>query len=265
MRFPVDGHEIDYEVRGEGRPVVLVHGLTVDRRILIEACEPALSATPGWKRIYLDLPGHGRSSGEPAHASADHLVYALGSFVNQVAGNGAALIGYSYGGYLALGMARDLAGLSGLFLCCPVVEPDFGKRVLPPHRVVTSDPDLVYRDDRERETFWGEAVVQSRPQLELFRRVVQPAHVEADRGFVDATRSRYAMSRLYMQAMTSFTKPVTVVCGRDDYWAGYEDPLRLVRAFTGCHFAVLPDAGHLLPLEAPARFTALLADWLGRL
>jgi pimeloyl-ACP methyl ester carboxylesterase len=59
MRFDVLGHQIDYEVRGEGRTLVLLHGLTGDRRVLLEACEPVLSATPGWRRIYLDLPGHG--------------------------------------------------------------------------------------------------------------------------------------------------------------------------------------------------------------
>ena len=44
MRFLTDGHELDYELRGEGRPIVLIHGLTVDRRVLEECAEPVLAA-----------------------------------------------------------------------------------------------------------------------------------------------------------------------------------------------------------------------------
>ena len=58
MIFEHEGLTIDYELRGEGPTCVLVHGLTVDRRVMIEAFEPLLSKA-GVRRLYLDLPGHG--------------------------------------------------------------------------------------------------------------------------------------------------------------------------------------------------------------
>lgn len=39
---------------GTGRPLVLVHGFSVDHRLL-RALEPVLEPT-GWRRIYIDLP-----------------------------------------------------------------------------------------------------------------------------------------------------------------------------------------------------------------
>ena len=292
MKLAVDGHQLDYEVRGEGRPLVMLHGLAVDRRVLVEICEPVLAplqTRDGWRRIYVDLPGHGLSTGSPERMGADALVETLAigchavdrggpqagdnalvemlaAFVREVAGGPACLVGYSYGGYLAQGLLRELEGVGGLFLICPTVEADFGKRTVPARRIATRDPVLTFSEDpRERAAFEEVAVVQTQPQLESFQRIVHPANIGADQELMAATRARYAMSRPYMQALQAFEQPVSIVCGRDDHWVGFEDAMWLTRAFRRAHFSVLPDCGHLLPFEQPARFRALLLDWVGRL
>ena len=269
MKLAVDGHQLDYEVRGEGRPLVMLHGLAVDRRVLVEICEPVLAplqTRDGWRRIYVDLPGHGLSTGSPERMGADALVETLAAFVREVAGGPACLVGYSYGGYLAKGLLRELEGVGGLFLICPTVEADFGKRTVPARRIATRDPVLTFSEDpRERAAFEEVAVVQTQPQLESFQRIVHPANIGADQELMAATRARYAMSRPYMQALQAFEQPVSIVCGRDDHWVGFEDAMWLTRAFRRAHFSVLPDCGHLLPFEQPARFRALLLDWVGRL
>jgi pimeloyl-ACP methyl ester carboxylesterase len=265
MRFSVDGHEIDYEVRGDGRPIVLLHGLTVDRRILLDACEPVLAAAPGVRRIYLDLPGHGASRGDPARMSADGLVDALATFTREIAGAHPAVLGYSYGGYLAQGLVRGVAP-SGLMLVCPVVEPDFGRRTVPSRRVVRRDVELPFSDDaREQQAFDEIAVVQTGELLATFQRVVHPANIAVDAECVAVARAHYAMARPYAHALGELRAPVTIVCGRDDHWVGFEDALRLGRAIRDLHYCVLPDCGHLLPLEARDRFSSLLADWLARI
>ena len=81
MRLATGGHEIDYEIRGEGRPIVMIHGVTGDRQVMIEACEVALAS--GWQRVYLDLPGHGASKGDAARASADDLADGVAALVEQ--------------------------------------------------------------------------------------------------------------------------------------------------------------------------------------
>jgi pimeloyl-ACP methyl ester carboxylesterase len=263
VRFDVDGHALDYEVRGGGRAIVLVHGLTTDRRILVEACEPVLAAA-GLRRIYLDLPGHGASQGAPARASADDLVAALAVFVREVGGERPLLLGYSYGGYLAQGLLREVDA-GGLCLVCPVVEADFGKRTTPPRRVIARDEALPFSDDeREQAAFLEVAVQATRPVLERFQRVVHPANIAVDPEFVAAVRHRYAMARPYMQALQAFDRPVAIACGRHDHWVGFEDAVRLARALPRAGLSVVADCGQLLPLEAPAAFHALLADWLAR-
>ncbi len=264
MLFSAYGLEMDYEIRGDGRPLVLVHGLAGDRAMLAEACEPTFAEVPGWKRIYLDLPGHGRSpAGAPA-ASADALLAALAAFAREHA-SGAALLGYAYGGYLALGLLRELSGVAGAFLVCPVVEPDLPLRRLPPQRVVASEPDLTFADDGERDMFYGAAVVQTKAALDAYRRVVHPAYLAADRTFVASVRARYGFSGPWAAAVGAFDRPVAVVCGRDDFWSGYEDATRIVRLAARAELTVLPECGPLLPLEQTVRFRGLLREFVGRL
>jgi pimeloyl-ACP methyl ester carboxylesterase len=268
MTFSVDGHAIDYDLRGAGRLVVLVHGLTVDHRVMVAACEPAFDEQRGFRRLYLDLPGHGASRGNAERASADDLVTAIAELVRAVvepSHTSPLLVGYSYGGYLAQGLLRALAPLGGLFLACPIVEPDFAKRTQPPRRVARRDPELPFSDDvREREAFTEVAVQQTEGLLAEFQRLVHPANVAADQNFVAAVRSRYLLSRPYLQALKDLDGPVDIVCGRDDHWAGWEDAGRLVRLCRRPSFTVLPDCGHLLPLEQPERFRSLFVDWLRR-
>jgi pimeloyl-ACP methyl ester carboxylesterase len=259
------------ERRGEGPPVVLLHGLTTDRRVMIDAFDELL-AEAGLRRIYVDLPGHGGAPGDAATASADGIVCELGAAVRaelRPAGAGEIeaplIVGYSYGGYLAEGVLRELGGARGLLLVCPIVEPDFARRKQPPRRVDVRDPELAFSDDpREREAFEEVAVQQTRVVLERFRRVVHPANIAADAAVVAALRARYALSRPLGDVLRRFTAPATIICGRDDHWAGWEDAATLVAQLPHPHFVVLPDCGHLLPLEQPAAFAQAVRDFLAR-
>ncbi len=268
MRFAVDGQEIDYEVRGaaDGRALFFLHGLTTDRRLMLEAFEPAFAARPGWRRVYLDLPGHGASSANLAAASADGLAGSLVELVRALGGTPPpALVGHSYGGYLALAVLREVGDLSGVFLACPVLEPDLGLRVVPPQRFTVIDEQLEFADDEERATFDGEVALRSRAVLDAFRRAVDPAHRVTQRGFLAYVRRRYALSATWSHAVRVFERPLHVVCGQDDYWAGYADALALVRLARRCRMTVLPGCGHLLPIEAGDAMRAELGVWLDQL
>jgi pimeloyl-ACP methyl ester carboxylesterase len=262
MRLSALGHEVEVEVVGEGRPMVFLHGLAVNKSVMSAAFEP-LPET--WRRIYIDLPGHGGTPAKLELASSDALVDLIDAVVKETCGDTApCVVGYSYGGYLAQGLLARRA-LDGLYLVCSTVEADFGKRTVPPRRVSKRE-ELVFSDDpREKEAFEEVAVVQTRAALETFQRVIHPANISTDQPMMAATRGRYSLSRPYMQALQAFEKPVGILCGRDDHWVGWEDAARLARALRESHYCVLPRCGHLLPFEQPAAFRAHFEAWLARL
>ena len=264
---------MEFELRGEGPTAVLVHGLTGDRRVMIEAFDELL-ADAGVRRLYVDLPGHGASKGDAAHASADAFVDELTALVRAnlrpAPGRDGELeaplvIGYSWGGYLAQGLVRELGGARGLLLVCPIVEPDFARRTQPARRVATHEAELPYSDDpREREAFAEIAVQLTRPVLARFQRAVHPGNIAADGDVVAAVRARYALSRPLGDVLARLDAPSTIVCGRDDHWAGWQDAVPLVARLRHPHFMVLPDCGHLLPFEQPLAFAQAVRDFLAR-
>jgi pimeloyl-ACP methyl ester carboxylesterase len=262
-RFPIHGHEIAWESRGEGKPIVFLHGLASARGFLIDACEPVLAPLGRHRRVYVDLPGHGESKGHGGSASADDLAAALAILVGEIA-PGAALVGHSYGGYLVQGLLRDRPDAAGAMMICPVVEPDFGRRRVPPRRAIDR-AELAFADDAERLAFEEVAVVQSAAALDRFRASVYPANLAADRIVVALIRERYAMARTYVHALPSYDRPVSIVCGRDDHWSGFEDAVTIVRALPAASLAVVPGCGPLLPFEAPGAFARLLVEWVDRL
>ena len=77
-------------------------------------------------------------------------------------------------------------------------------------------------------------------------------------------RARYALSRPLGDALARLDAPSTIVCGRDDHWAGWQDAVPLVASSSHPHFVVLPDCGHLLPFEQPLAFAQAVRDFLAR-
>jgi pimeloyl-ACP methyl ester carboxylesterase len=118
------GHRIEFEEYGEGaRPIVLVHGLLMNRR-MFERLGPAL-ARRGNRVICVDLLGHGRSE-QPE----DLRLYSMTLFAEQLVAlldelnlRDAVVGGTSLGANVALELAvRHPGRVRGLFVEMPVLE-----------------------------------------------------------------------------------------------------------------------------------------------
>ncbi len=113
-----------------GREVVLVHGSAQGSMVGGAhhfAAQQALAAE-GWQLIVPDRPGHGRSPapGRPDDAEAD------GAWVADLLGDGAHLVGHSFGGCVALAAAaRRLEAVRSLTL----IEPGMQKLAIDDPRV----------------------------------------------------------------------------------------------------------------------------------
>jgi pimeloyl-ACP methyl ester carboxylesterase len=109
MRVDVDGVGIEYEVSGEGRPVVLLHGFPDSARLWRHQVPALVEA--GFKVIVPDLRGYGRSD-KPADVQAYALPVLVGdvlAVMSDVGVERAHVVGHDWGAALAWGLGM-LAG-----------------------------------------------------------------------------------------------------------------------------------------------------------
>ena len=266
MQQTIRGTPVTYEDIGVGTPVVVLHGVPADHRMPQHYLEPVFEAMPGWRRIYPDLPGMGGTPGLDSVRNTDDVLDLVVDFVDAVAPREPfAVVGVSYGGYLARGvLARRSSRLAGLMLWTPVIELRDEDRRLPERRVVAADPETV-ASVAEDERLWLEvSVVQVPETLEAFRTVIKPGLMTADFPYVREVYG-HELSSANLALVGPFEGPSLVLAGRQDAWCGYFDAADLAESLPRATIAVLDRAGHALAEERPAMFRALIADWLERM
>ncbi|ADB32698.1 alpha/beta hydrolase fold protein [Kribbella flavida DSM 17836] len=251
---------------GEGVPVLAVHGWTPDHRLMSGCLEPVFTDLPGYRRIYPDLPGMGRS---PAGSidSSDGMLDALLSFVDDEIGTEPfLLLGESYGGYLARGLvARRPEQVLGLGLICPIgVAVEHAERTVPDHVVLRSDASLLDGlTEQVAADFTEITVVQTAETLRAFLDDVLPGLELADTEAMGRIRQNWTLTTP-PESGPAYERPTLILCGRQDSSTGYEDQWPLLPHYPRATYAVLDAAGHNLQIEQPELFAVLLRDWLRR-
>ena len=271
MLCRIRGLDIAGNVVGEGTPVVTVHGMGVDHRVMSGCMEPVFEArSEPWKRIYFDLPGMGRTEGASWIASSDDMVDLILALIDQIIpGEPFLIVGESYGGYLVQAVVhRRPEDAEGMLLICPLVEPDDAKRDLPAGGVLRSEEALVDAlEDEEMEMLDLFISDQTKPNWIRFRDEILAGFEVSDQVFTSKIRTdptAYALSYDLAHPARPFDKPSLILTGRQDCLVGYHDTLSLLDRYPRSSFVVLDEAGHGLQIEQDGLFAALAHEWLDR-
>jgi pimeloyl-ACP methyl ester carboxylesterase len=260
---------IHHRAVGEGFPVVILHGWTLDHQVMLHCLEPVFEKRSDWQRIYVDLPGMGRSAPQRSIRSADDMCAAVVTFIDDVIPNRQfVMCGYSYGALIARGVMHHRRNLvRGLFFFAPVVVADPTKRLLPERQVLMRDETLMSRLSREEAgAFEESAVLQGEREWERFRDECLIPSYSADLEYLARVReSGYGFTFDVDSMAAPFADPVLIVTGRQDHVVGFEDAWRLMANYPKGTFVVLDRAGHLLQIDQPRLFEALVDEWLDRL
>jgi pimeloyl-ACP methyl ester carboxylesterase len=236
MHQEIDGLNIHYQTIGRGKPIFFLHGYWAEGEQMIGFLEPTMSQRQGWQRIYIDLPGMGRTPGPNSIENSDQVLDVINKFINTILPDGTFTIGgYSYGGYIAQGLAaRRPERVDGLFTVCPVTIGEVKQRTLP----------------KESPLLTEEIVINGRKE---------------DLPFLERLRYfGYAFSFELWPDGKTFDKPTLILTGRQDHAVGYHDAYGIMKHFPRGTYAALDQAGHGLPADQPRLFKALVSEWLDR-
>lgn len=263
MQCEVDGVTFHSESSGSGIPLLVMHGVSLDRSAAVYEFEPVFSDRSGWQRIYVDLPGHGATLAPDWLTSIDQLLELIVRFVDAILPDRRlAVAGTSFGGYLAQGLIH-LVGerLDGVCLVVPSVSH---MRNVVPARTVLAGADGIAQTAQQRGWPWyAELAVSDRPSTREYGDAI--SRTVSDASFFRRIASiESAASFDGKHPAAPFAAPSLIITGRQDHVAGFEDAWRLARSYQRTSFCVLDAAGHLLRGEQPALFSALVGDWLDR-
>lgn len=257
--IPVGNARIAVHIVGRGPLAVLVHGYPLDHRMWLEVLHSDLANDRTLCAI--DLRGHGCSpwAGDAAHAMelfADDIAAVI-----RTLGDGTAdVVALSMGGYAALALCeRHPEVLRSLALVDTRAGADtpegmaaraamaqnvvlHGRRWLSDQmlqKLVAADCDLPVRA-RLQSMIEGTAVETILADLE---------------GMRDRKNRRVVLKQIAV--------PALVVVGSLDVLTPPSDAEAMQKDIAGATLVVVPDAGHMVPMERPVEFVAELAKFWG--
>ena len=268
MKCNVKNISINYEVFGEGKPIIIIHGSHVDHRLMTGCMEPVFKNREGYKRIYIDLPGMGKTKGENWITNSDLMLDIVIDFIEKVIPNEKfLLVGESYGGYLARGIIYKIASkVEGLFLLCPAIIADNKKRNVPVHTILKKDDKLLSQlEQSDAEDFSSIQVVQSISIWERYRdEILSGIKLANDNFLSNLIQDGYEFSFEVDKLDENFIKPTLMLLGRQDSSVGYKDAWSILDNYPRATFAVMDRAGHNLQLEQVETFNCLVDEWISR-
>lgn len=251
--------------RGSGTPLFLLHGFGVDHRLLLPL-DSVIEAVGGWRRIYLDLPGHGGSTVGDASSTEDLVAAVEEEIRDRVGGESFAVLGSSFGGMIARRIVHDFRDqVLGLAVIAAVFVASHANRDVP-ERVVLSESAAVLRELGEAGDAYAEmAVVHTPDNARAFVEHAYPGLTSADQDALERISEHYALAEEPEKASPApFTQPTLLVTGRQDQVVGYRDAWARVGHYPRATFVALDAAGHNVHLDQPAVTTALVTNWLER-
>lgn len=257
MECRINEVRVNYVEHGSGVPLVALHGAGVDHRE-IEAAIEAVVPGEGYRRIYPDLPGMGRTTTAGLSCN-DDVVTLIGDFIDRLVEGPALLLGHSYGAYVARGVAaRRQDRALGLALLCPIGERTGN---VPEPSVVRTDADAYDQlEPAQRAGFDEYFVVRTSATARRYREHVVPGTTLVD----EAALGRIFAGWKVDLGSDIFSAPTLIVAGRRDSVAGYIDAGDLLESYPRSTLALIEDAGHALMHERPELFASLFVDWLDR-
>jgi 3-oxoadipate enol-lactonase len=263
IRVPAGDVELAVDVRGEGVPVVFVHGFPFDRTVW----RHQLATLSRVRRIAPDLRGVGGSGAPPATDGYSLARYAddLAAVLDALGVREAVLCGLSMGGYVIFELLRRHRGRVKAMILAdtkPQADSADAKRGREELTQVAEHQGQDAVIERLLPGLLAPVTQATQPEVaeqvrEMARRWSVPGLVGALRTLRDRPDST--------ETLRGVRVPTLVLVGSDDEIAPPETARAMAQLIPGAQCHVVPAAGHIAPLEQPLATSRLLADFLREL
>jgi 3-oxoadipate enol-lactonase len=246
--------------QGQGSPLVFVHGFPLNhsmwnRQIPVFAAQHRV--------IVPDLRGFGESVDTEGTVSMEDFADDLAAILDDLrVAEPVVLCGLSMGGYIALQFVRKYRQrLRGLVFCDTRASADVPEVVenrLRIAKLVIESGTQPVAEAMLPKAF-SPKTYSDRPEVVEALRAMM---ISSDPTGVAAASRGMAVRPDMTQLLPSIDLPTLVVVGADDVLTPVDEMRRMAEAIPRARFHIIPDAGHLTPLENPSVFNARLASFV---
>ena len=268
MIIEAKNQSIYYESYGEGLPLIILHGLYLDSISMIHAIEDTSIELKGFRRIYIDMPGMGQTLGHHLPNNTDSMLDILAECIIELTDDRPFIVmGYSYGGYLAQGIAKRFRyQVIGEVLVCPVVIPKMAERQLA--EIFHHDIDVKFlatlSNEQQQKLMNKMVVINERTYLRNqadFSRAI----ALADKTFLGDLYSEANYSSVYIEEHEMIhTHKTLIFLGYQDNVVGYQDMMDRLVKYPKATVSLMTNASHSFFLEQPKEFERKLNSWLSQ-
>lgn len=253
MECLVKGIRVNYEMKGQGDTVLLLHGwassLRPYRQLMEQLCVK-------YRVIALDFPGMGQSEEPPEPWDVDGFADFTLAFLEQFGVEKISLVGHSYGGRVILKLAnRDLP-----FAIDRIVLID-SAGIKPPSSKKKSARQRVYK--------LGKWFLSLKPVARLFPTALEKLRVKF--GSADYAAASPIMRQCLVKAVNEdlshllpgVKAPTLLVWGDRDTATPLSDAKQMEQAIPNAGLALIPGTGHFSFVENPYLFGRIMASYFG--
>lgn len=248
------------DISGNGRPLVLIHGLFGSYENLGMI---ARQLSDEFKIINLDLRNHGKSPHAPS-MSYQEMAQDVVETLQALGLREFALLGHSMGGKVAMQIALTYPErVTELILAdiSPVPTPPRHQSIL---NALASIPVDELTDRRQAEPFLHEAVPELAVRQFLLKNLIKDENKLRWRFNLNALIANYQAILAAPDAQGSFISPVLFIKGgNSDYILAEHQPIILGK-FPNAKAKIIQGTGHWLHAEKPAAFAKIVRDFLLR-
>ena len=256
----LNGRMVSYDENGSGVPLVLIHGYPLNRMIW-EAQWEGLNKQA--RVLAPDLRGFGGSEMVAGTTTIETYADDVHELLRAMAIEQPAVIaGLSMGGYVALAYARKYgAHVAGLILANTKATPDSeeGKAGRNKNIAVAQEQGAgAIAEGMLPKLFAPKTYTANGELVEQVKRIMASSTVPGIVGALGAMRDRPDA----LDVLSTANVPTLILAGADDALMPMAEQEKMKQAAPNSTLVVIPDAGHLSPMEQPDAFNHAVAEFL---
>ncbi len=249
MKIKLSDITMEVEILGEGKPIVLLHGVGLDHTIWMKMAQFYQDQA---RFVLVDLRGEGQTETGNANHTLEQMAEDVYILLNQLGLERVYLGGHSMGGYIALAFAEKYPEhLAGLALIATNAGSDSEEK----KKQRYADADAILKQ--------GSAILADTLSPKLsndaqIRELTRKMIAATDPKGLANTQIAIAKRPERLNVLERLTCPILIVAGKEDQIIPVAAVKAMAAANPEAHLVFIPGAGHMPMLEAPRTLGALL-------